>query len=101
MIEGMIYGLIGAWFLSLFGVDNIFVEALQPFVNFTLTTSHYYFVFGFVGMISEIISNYKHKQRNSIVFLCYDAISYAIMLFRVTLVAFQQVNGSNQSDCFR
>ena len=37
MIEGMIYGLIGAWFLSLFGVDNIFVEALQPFVNFTLT----------------------------------------------------------------
>ena len=37
MIEGIIYGLIGAWFLSLFGVDNIFVEALQPFVNFTLT----------------------------------------------------------------
>lgn len=34
MIEGMIYGLIGAWFLSLFGVDNIFVEALQPFCEF-------------------------------------------------------------------
>lgn len=54
MIEGIIYGLIGAWLLSLLGVDNIFVEALQPFVNFTLTTSHYYFVFGFVGMIYGI-----------------------------------------------
>lgn len=54
MIEGIIYGLIWAWLLSLFGVDNIFAEALQPFVNFTLTTSHYYFVFGFVGMIYGI-----------------------------------------------
>lgn len=61
MINGIIYGLVCGWFLSLFGVDNIFVEALQSFVNFTLTTNHYYFVLGFIGMTSEIISNYKHK----------------------------------------
>ena len=62
MIEGIIYGLIGAWFLSLFGVDNIFVEALQPFVNFTLTTSHYYFVFGFVGMVYGIVYYLRNKD---------------------------------------
>nr|DAW42772.1 MAG TPA: hypothetical protein [Caudoviricetes sp.] len=62
MIEGIIYGLIGAWFLSLFRVDNIFVEALQPFVNFTLTTSHYYFVFGFVGMVYGIVYYLRNKD---------------------------------------
>ena len=62
MIEGIIYGLIGAWFLSLFGVDNIFVEALQPFINFTLTTSHYYFVFGFVGMVYGIVYYLRNKD---------------------------------------
>lgn len=62
MIEGIIYGLIGAWFLSLFGVDNIFVEALQPFVIFTLTTSHYYFVFGFVGMVYGIVYYLRNKD---------------------------------------
>ena len=62
MIEGIIYGLIGAWFLSLFGVDNIFVEALQPFVYFTLTTSHYYFIFGFVGMVYGIVYYLRNKD---------------------------------------
>mgnify|MGYP007016791655 FL=1 len=62
MIEGIIYGLIGAWFLSLFGVDIIFVEVLQPFVNFTLTTSHYYFVFGFVGMVYGIVYYLRNKD---------------------------------------
>lgn len=62
MIEGIIYGLIGAWFLSLFGVDNIFVETLQPFVNFTLTTSNYYFVFGFVGMVYGIVYYLRNKD---------------------------------------
>ena len=62
MIEGIIYGLIGAWFLSLFGVDNIFVEELQPFVNFTLTTSHYYFIFGFVGMVYGIVYYLRNKD---------------------------------------
>lgn len=62
MIEGIIYGLIGAWFLSLFGVDNIFIEALQPFVKFTLTTSHYYFVFGFVGMVYGIVYYLRNKD---------------------------------------
>lgn len=62
MIEGIIYGLIGTWFLSLFGVDTIFVEALQPFVNFTLTTSHYYFVFGFVGMVYGIVYYLRNKD---------------------------------------
>ena len=62
LIEGIIYGLIGAWFLSLFGIDNIFVEALQPFVNFTVTTSHYYFIFGFVGMIYGIVYYLRNKD---------------------------------------
>lgn len=56
MIEGIIYGLIVAWFLTLFGIDNICINALQPFfTNVKLTTDLYYFVFGILGLITGLI----------------------------------------------
>lgn len=44
-------------FLSWFNVDDICIKILQPLVSFTLTPTHYYFVFGLIGMIYGIIHN--------------------------------------------
>jgi len=55
MLEGIVGGLIIGWILSIFGVNNICIEVLQPFINIPLTNSHYYFVFGLLGCIGGLI----------------------------------------------
>lgn len=57
MIIGILYGLLCGWILTLFNVDNICIEVLQPFISSELTTVHYYFVFGLVGLTYGIIHN--------------------------------------------
>lgn len=57
MINGILYGLVCGRFLSWFNIDNICIKVLQPFVSFELTTVHYYFVFGLIGMIYGVIYN--------------------------------------------
>lgn len=56
---GILLSLLSGWILSLFGFDKICIEVLQPFIqNVTLTTAHYYFVFGVVGLIGGIFHRY-------------------------------------------
>ncbi len=57
MLSGLVEGLIVAWILVQFDVDKICIEVfLQPLVNqCELTTSHFYFVLGFIGFISGCI----------------------------------------------
>lgn len=58
MLGGIISGLICAWILAQFGVDDICINVLQPFVNnVELTTDHFYFVFGVVGFICGAIND--------------------------------------------
>ena len=33
IIDGLVYGLVSALILSIFGVDDIFIDSLQPFVH--------------------------------------------------------------------
>lgn len=56
MLSGFIGGLIVAWFLSLFGVDGMLIETIQPFTDITLTTSHYYMALAVVGQIVQMLS---------------------------------------------
>ncbi len=56
MLDGIIYGLIIAWILSVFNVDNICINVLQPFFDVKLTTDHYYFTFGVIGLVASILS---------------------------------------------
>ena len=57
MLDGIIGGLIVAWVLSLFGVDEICINVLQPFIRgITLTTDHFYFAFGIIGLIAWIFN---------------------------------------------
>lgn len=53
MVDGLISALILAWFLSLFGFDNIVIEVLSGVLRegVTVTTSHYYFLFGLIGFV--------------------------------------------------
>jgi hypothetical protein len=56
MITGIIFGLISGVILSLFNVDKICIEVLQPFTSIELTEAHYYFVFGALGLISFVFN---------------------------------------------
>lgn len=57
MLGGFISGLIVAWILSLFGVDQMLIEVIQPFTNVILTSSHYYILFALIGTLGGSISN--------------------------------------------
>lgn len=57
MLGGFIGGLFVAWVLSLFGVNTIILEVTQPFIKtIILTNSHYYILFGLIGLIGGAFS---------------------------------------------
>lgn len=51
VLSGFIGGLITAWFLSLFGVNKMLIEVVQPMTSIILTNSHYYVFIGMIGLI--------------------------------------------------
>lgn len=55
----MIGALIIAWFLSLFGINEMLIEVFQPFAQVKLTNSHYYVVFLLIGLLLEILNYIK------------------------------------------
>lgn len=57
MLDGFIGGLIVALILSLFNVNDMIIEVLQPYVrHVVLTNSHYYVLFGLIGLIGGAFS---------------------------------------------
>ncbi len=70
VIIGFTCGVLFSWFLSWFGIDGVFIDIFQPFVKVTLTTSHFYFVFGIIGMIYSIIDEYGQKIIEGIIDFC-------------------------------
>lgn len=62
MLGGLLEGLIAAWILTLFNVDQIFIDVLQPFIaQVELTTTHFYFVLGLLGLVGGLIHDI-HQQ---------------------------------------
>ena len=60
MLEGIIYGLITAWILTWFDVDEIFIDVLKKFLtNISLNTNHFYVVCEIIGCANGLISNLK------------------------------------------
>ena len=55
MIYSIVDALFVAWILSLFEIDDIFVDAAQTFVTFTVTVNHYYLLFGMLGAFEGLI----------------------------------------------
>lgn len=58
MVEGIMYGLFFGFFLSLFNFDKMLIEVFQPFVEVTLTTSHYYVAYALIGVITGLITSF-------------------------------------------
>ena len=54
MLNGFVEGLIVAWFLSLFNVDNIIINSAKEVLNITISNSTYYMLFALIGLISAI-----------------------------------------------
>lgn len=64
MLEGFVAGLIIAYILTFFNVDNIIINAIQSFVpDIKITIDIYYVLFGILGMISELIKELKGDDK--------------------------------------
>lgn len=57
MLGGFISGLIVGWILSLFGVDHMLIDVIQPFTDIILTSSHYYIFFALIGTLGGSVKN--------------------------------------------
>lgn len=51
MLGGFIGGLIVAWILSLFGIDNMVIKSVAEVFKVGISVSTYYIAFGVVGLI--------------------------------------------------
>ena len=59
IIDGLVYGLVSALILSIFKVDDIFIDSLQPFVHgIELTSDHFYLAFACLGAIGNILKEF-------------------------------------------
>lgn len=54
MIGSIVSCLLIAWFLSWFGVDSIFIKAINELTGRTVTEATYYFVFFIIGLILSL-----------------------------------------------
>ena len=51
MLEGFVSGLIVAWVLSLFQVDNMVIRSVAEVFKIGISVSSYYIGFGLLGLI--------------------------------------------------
>lgn len=56
MLGGFLVGLSTAWFLTIFGVDTMIIDVIQPMTETAITASHYYVVFGLIGLVGGAFS---------------------------------------------
>lgn len=57
MLEGLVSGLLVAAILSCFGIDQMFVEVIQPLIaEMEITASHFYAFIALIGMVGGIFS---------------------------------------------
>lgn len=55
MFSGIVGGLFVAWFLSLFGVNNIIILGLHELIGITISNAGYYTIFAIIGAFSGVI----------------------------------------------
>ena len=64
MLEGFVAGLIIAYVLTFFNVDNIIINTIQSFIpDIQITIDIYYTLFGVVGMVSGLIKELKVNDK--------------------------------------
>lgn len=59
IFEYIVYGVIMAWILSWFNLDDLLIEVLQPFLKFDINGSTYYVFFIVVGFLLGVIEAIK------------------------------------------
>lgn len=53
---GIIGGLIIAWILSWFGIDNIIIRGVNELFDIEISTAGYYVLFAIVGLITRLLT---------------------------------------------
>lgn len=53
--------LLGAWILSWFGFDNLFIHGVNELFGLDLSTAGYYFIFALFGMLKNVLYILKPK----------------------------------------
>lgn len=51
--------LILAWFLALFGFDNLIIEGAKELFDVDITMTGYYFIFAVIGILKMLYSSSK------------------------------------------
>lgn len=55
LLEGLINGLIVAFILWLFGIDNIIINGINELINVQITINGYYVIFCILGVLSKLL----------------------------------------------
>lgn len=56
MLSGFIYGMLVAWVLSWFEVDQMIINFCKEVLKLTISESTYYVVSGLIGLVFAIFS---------------------------------------------
>ena len=62
LLLGILSGAVGAWLISLFGLDDEIINGVSQLFHITFTKEAYYFVFMVLGLIAAIIELIKTKM---------------------------------------
>ena len=57
LLFGLLGGAVVAWFISLFGLDNVIINGASGLFHITVTKEIYYFVFMILGLIISFLKN--------------------------------------------
>ena len=55
MFGGLIGGIFVAWFLSLFGVNNLIIRGLHELIGISISNAGYYTIFAIIGVFGGAI----------------------------------------------
>lgn len=62
LILGVIFGLIAAWFFSLFGGNTLIIQGLLELTGKEISDAGYYTIFALLGLIGGAINNMGTKK---------------------------------------
>ena len=65
MFDKIIGALLGAWFLTWFGVEKIIIRAIHNIFNINMEIEDYYFCALVIGVITGLIYEIKNKEEDN------------------------------------
>lgn len=58
----IIWALFVAWFLNIWGFSNVWITGFNELFGITISVTTYYFIFGAVGLLKNIIEKIHYNE---------------------------------------